>query len=459
MSEIRLYNTLAREKQTFVPRDSRQITMYVCGPTVYNLAHIGNARPVVVFDILFRLLQTQYPDVRYARNITDIDDKIIAASAERGTSIDSVTEEFAQKFREDVAQLNTLPPTIEPHATDNLGPMVAMVEALLAKGHAYESQQHVLFDVTSMPDYGKLSGRDLDDMLAGARVEVADYKRHPGDFVLWKPALASEPGWDSPWGRGRPGWHLECSAMIREHLGLEIDIHGGGRDLIFPHHENEIAQSCCAYGGDYVRYWMHNAYIDIDGEKMSKSLGNFRTIRELLGLYRGEVLRFALLSAHYRSNLNFSKDLLDQSENALANLYNSLRKVEDVAPVECNDFKSEAWYAALCDDLNTPLAISELHALIGELNKADDTQKPHLKARILACGNALGILQESPSQWLQEGGDDAGFTAADIDALVTERTEAKLAKNYQRADEIRTLLTDAGVILEDSPSGTQWRRA
>ena len=254
MSEIQLYNTLAREKQKFVPRDPQQITMYVCGPTVYNLAHIGNARPVVVFDILFRLLQTQYPDVRYARNITDIDDKIIAAAAERGTSIDSVTAEFAQKFREDVAQLNTLPPTIEPHATENLGPMMAMVEALLAKGHAYESQQHVLFDVTSMRDYGKLSGRDLDDMLAGARVEVADYKRHPGDFVLWKPALATEPGWDSPWGRGRPGWHLECSAMIREHLGLEIDIHGGGRDLIFPHHENEIAQSCCAYGGDYVRY-------------------------------------------------------------------------------------------------------------------------------------------------------------------------------------------------------------
>ena len=456
--DINVYNTLARQKERFEPRVPDEVTMYVCGPTVYNLAHIGNARPVVVFDVLYRLLQTQYQTVRYARNITDIDDKIITAARERGEPIDAVTSEFTQKFREDVAALGTLPPTLEPHATHNLGPMIAMVEALLAKNHAYEADGHVLFSVTSMPNYGELSGRNLDDMLAGARVEVADYKRHPGDFVLWKPAAADEPGWESPWGRGRPGWHLECSAMIHEHLGLEIDIHGGGRDLIFPHHENEIAQSCCAYGGSYVRYWMHNAYIDIDGEKMSKSLGNFKTIRELLGLYRGEVLRFALLSAHYRSSLNFSKELLDQSENALNGLYNALRKVETVGADLPETLEQENWYAALCDDLNTPLAISELHQLVSELNKADDSNKAALKGRIMACADLLGILQVAPSDWLR-GDDSQGLSAEAIDALVAERVEAKKAKNYARADAIRAELTEAGVVLEDSPSGTTWRRA
>lgn len=456
--DITVYNTLARQKERFEPRVPGEVTMYVCGPTVYNLAHIGNARPVVIFDVLFRLLQTQYQTVRYARNITDIDDKIITAARERGEPIDAVTSEFTQKFREDVAALGTISPTLEPHATHNLGPMIAMVEALLAKNHAYEADGHVLFSVTSMPNYGELSGRNLEDMLAGARVEVADYKRHPGDFVLWKPAPANEPGWESPWGRGRPGWHLECSAMIHEHLGLEIDIHGGGRDLIFPHHENEIAQSCCAYGGSYVRYWMHNAYIDIDGEKMSKSLGNFKTIRELLGLYRGEVLRFALLSAHYRSSLNFSKELLDQSENALNGLYNALRKVERVDAGLPETLEQESWYAALCDDLNTPLAISELHQLVSELNKADDSNKAALKGRIMACADLLGILQEAPSDWLR-GDDSQGLSAEAIDALVAERVEAKKAKNYARADAIRAELTEAGVVLEDSSSGTTWRRA
>ena len=296
-----------QHKEVFEPLQPDRVTMYVCGPTVYNLAHIGNARPVVVFDVLFRLLQTRYREVIYARNITDVDNKIIAAARDSGRGIEDVTAEFTDKYREDMAALNALPPTLEPHATHHIDGMIALTETLLAKGHAYVSEGHVLFAVESMPDYGRLSGRSLDDMLAGARVEVADYKRHPGDFVLWKPASAEDPGWDSPWGRGRPGWHLECSAMIRAHLGETIDIHGGGRDLIFPHHENEIAQSRCAHGGDYVRYWMHNAYLDIDGEKMSKSLGNFRTVRELLAHYRGEVLRFALLSAHYRSPLNFSR--------------------------------------------------------------------------------------------------------------------------------------------------------
>ena len=324
---LKLYNTMSARKEIFEPLVPDTVTMYVCGPTVYNLAHIGNARPVVVFDTLFRLLQTHYDTVIYARNITDMDDKIIIAAREGQRSIESITDEYTAKYREDMAQLNALPPTLEPHATHNIDAMIALTRTLIEKGHAYESQGHVLFAVESMADYGKLSKRALDDMLAGARVEVADYKRHPGDFVLWKPAAAEDPGWDSPGAVVGPGWHLECSAMIRAHLGDTIDIHGGGRDLIFPHHENEIAQSRCAHGGDYVRYWMHNAYLDIDGEKMSKSLGNFRTVRDLLQSYRGEVLRFALLSAHYRSPLNFSAELLDQAQTTLDSLYSTLRDV------------------------------------------------------------------------------------------------------------------------------------
>jgi cysteinyl-tRNA synthetase len=437
--------------------------MYVCGPTVYNLAHIGNARPVVVFDTLFRLLQTEYDEVVYARNITDIDDKIIAAAKERGEGIEAVATEFAQKYREDVAALNALPPTLEPHATDNIDAMLELTAALIERGHAYASQGHVLFDVTSMADYGQLSRRSLDDMLAGARVDVADYKRHPGDFVLWKPSTDAEPGWDSPWGRGRPGWHLECSAMIRAHLGHTIDIHGGGRDLIFPHHENELAQSCCAYGGDFVRYWMHNAYLDMDGEKMSKSLGNVRTIRELLGSYRGEVLRLALLSAHYRSALNFSADLLEQSRHVLDGFYTALRAVADIELDMEVVLAGEAFYAALNDDLNTPQAISEMHVLARELNKARDADKPRLKARLLAAGNLLGILAEDPEEWLQggasgEAGEDE-MDAAAIEALIAERSGAKAAKDFARADAIRAELLEAGVVLEDGAAGTRWRRA
>ena len=313
MPELRLHNTFTGAKEVFTPRDRERVTMYVCGPTVYNYVHIGNARPVVVFDCLYRLLSALYPQVVYARNITDIDDKIIDAASQRATDITAVSKEFTQKYREDMAALNALAPTIEPMATEHIEDMIVLTERLIADGHAYEADGHVLFAVESMPTYGELSGRKLEDMMAGARVEVADYKRHPGDFVLWKPSTDQEPGWDSPWGCGRPGWHLECSAMIRAHLGEAIDIHGGGRDLIFPHHENERAQSCCAYGGDFVRYWIHNAFIDMDGEKMSKSLGNVRTVRELLARFPGEVLRFALLSAHYRSALNFSGDLLTLS--------------------------------------------------------------------------------------------------------------------------------------------------
>ena len=455
---LKLYNTMSGAKEIFEPLVPNTVTMYVCGPTVYNLAHIGNARPVVVFDTLFRLLQTHFDTVTYARNITDVDDKIIAAAKEGNRSIESVTEEYTAKYREDMAALNALPPTLEPHATRNIGAMIALTTTLIEKGHAYESQGHVLFSVESMEDYGKLSKRSLDDMLAGARVEVADYKRHPGDFVLWKPSLEGDPGWDSPWGRGRPGWHLECSAMIHAHLGDTIDIHGGGRDLIFPHHENEIAQSRCAHGGDYVRYWMHNAYLDIDGEKMSKSLGNFRTVRDLLQSFRGEVLRFALLSAHYRSPLNFSAELLEQAQSTLDSLYHTLREVEDIALDMDVPLADEPFYRALNDDLNTPVAIAEIHALAKQLHKASDAEKPSLKARMLAAGNLLGILGQDPEEWLQGASSDDDISAEEIEAFILERQEAKAAKNFARADEIRDSLAAQGVVLEDSREGTRWKR-
>lgn len=455
---LKIYNTMSGAKEEFVPLVPDTVTMYVCGPTVYNLAHIGNARPVVVFDTLFRLLQTQYGTVTYARNITDVDDKIIAAAKEGDRSIESVTDEYTAKYREDMAELNALPPSLEPHATHNIDAMIDLTSTLIEKGHAYESEGHVLFAVDSMEDYGKLSNRSLDDMLAGARVQVADYKRHPGDFVLWKPADAADPGWDSPWGRGRPGWHLECSAMIRAHLGETIDIHGGGRDLIFPHHENEIAQSRCAHGGDYVNYWMHNAYLDIDGEKMSKSLGNFRTVRDLLQSYRGEVLRFALLSAHYRSPLNFSVELLEQAQSNLDSFYGTLREVADIELDVDVPLADEPFYQALNDDLNTPLAIAELHALAKQLNKASAEDKPQLKARIIAAGNLLGILGQDPEEWLQGDAADDAISAEEIEALIQERVDAKANRDFARADEIRDSLLAQGVVLEDSRDGTQWKR-
>ena len=455
---LKIYNTMSGAKDEFEPLVADTVTMYVCGPTVYNLAHIGNARPVVVFDTLFRLLQTQYGSVTYARNITDVDDKIIAAAKEGDRSIESVTDEYTAKYREDMAELNALPPSLEPHATHNIDAMIALTSTLIEKGHAYESQGHVLFAVESMEDYGKLSNRSIDDMLAGARVQVADYTRHPGDFVLWKPADITDPGWDSPWGRGRPGWHLECSAMIRAHLGETIDIHGGGRDLIFPHHENEIAQSRCAHGGDYVKYWMHNAYLDIDGEKMSKSLGNFRTVRDLLQSYRGEVLRFALLSAHYRSPLNFSVELLEQAQSNLDGFYGTLREVADIELDVDVPLADEPFYQALNDDLNTPLAIAELHALAKQLNKAAVEDKPQLKARIIAAGNLLGILGQDPDEWLQGDAAADAISAEAIETLIQERVDAKANRNFARADEIRDSLLSEGVVLEDSREGTQWKR-
>ena len=458
MPELRLHNTFTGAKEVFTPRDRERVTMYVCGPTVYNYVHIGNARPVVVFDCLYRLLSALYPQVVYARNITDIDDKIIDAALHRGTDIAEVSTEFTRKYREDMAALNALAPTIEPMATEHIEDMIALTERLIADGHAYLADGHVLFAVESMPTYGELSGRKLEDMMAGARVEVADYKRHPGDFVLWKPSTAQEPGWDSPWGCGRPGWHLECSAMIRAHLGEAIDIHGGGRDLIFPHHENERAQSCCAYGGDFVRYWIHNAFIDMDGEKMSKSLGNVRTVRELLARFPGEVLRFALLSAHYRSALNFSGDLLASARGTLDTFYGALRRHTEVEPAGLNVTDSRV-LLALLDDMNTPEAIAALHAAASTLNKSDDPEEIAMaKAELTVGGRLLGILDAAPEAWFTDAVGEEGATAEEIDALIEERIAAKADRDFERADQIRDDLETLGVVLEDGPDGTQWRR-
>ena len=458
MTELRLTNSAGSQKSVFTPVDPDHIKMYVCGPTVYNLVHIGNARPVVVFDTLFRVLKALYPKVTYARNITDIDDKIIVAARERNIDITSLTQEFTEKFRNDMAALNNLAPSIEPQATEHVDEMLDLARRLIEKGHAYESEGHVLFDVTSMDDYGALSGRNLEDMLAGARVEVASYKRHPGDFVLWKPSTDADPGWDSDYGRGRPGWHLECSAMIHEHLGDNIDIHGGGRDLIFPHHENERAQSCCGYGGSFVGTWMHNAYVDMDGEKMSKSLGNVRTVRELLEQYSGETLRFALLSAHYRSPLNFSKELLDTAQATLDTFYLALRNAGD-APAEVSDANDSPVFNALLDDLNTPAAIAELHQLAKALNKASEREKAAAKAALLAGGAVLGILSEDPDAWLSKSdGEGDGLTAEVIDQMLIDRAEAKANRDFSRADAIRDELNAAGIIIEDSASGATWRR-
>ncbi len=453
---LTVYNSATRKKEAFEPIDKNSVTMYVCGPTVYNFVHIGNARPVVVFDTLFRVLQSLYPKVTYARNITDIDDKIMKTAREAGETIASLSQRFASEFEKDMAQLNTLPPTIVPYATDHIDQMINMVATLIEKGNAYESQGHVLFDVKSMADYGKLSNRSLDDMLAGAseRVEVADYKRYSGDFVLWKPSSEDEPGWDSAWGRGRPGWHLECSAMIEKHLGNTIDIHGGGRDLIFPHHENERAQSQCAHGGEqYVKYWMHNGFINIGGEKMSKSLGNFKTVRDLLGKYHGETLRFALLSGQYRSELDFSADLLDQAKSSLDSLYGALKNSDAEASALSQDqLQASKGYQALLDDLNTPLVLAEIHQLARELNK--DPKNAQAKSELIALADLIGILQQDVGVWFQGDGDDGEW----VEALIAERNQAKVDKNYARADEIRTELEDKGITLLDSKDGTSWRK-
>ena len=455
---LSLYNSMTRSKQPFQPIDSERVTMYVCGPTVYNRVHIGNARPAVVFDTLFRLLMSLYPNVQYARNITDIDDKIMKTAAELGEDISVLSTRYAEAYFDDMQALNNLPPTIVPYATQHIPEMIDMISRLVAKEHAYESEGHVLFAVQSMADYGKLSGRSLDDMLAGARVEVASYKKYAGDFVLWKPSADDEPGWDSPWGRGRPGWHLECSAMIEKHLGDSIDIHGGGQDLIFPHHENEIAQSCCAHDGKpFANVWMHNGFINIEGEKMSKSLGNFRMVNDLLEQYPGEVLRYVILSAHYRSEQHFGKDLLDSAWRSLDALYGFLRTQVGVESADVEIADTHA-YAALLDDLNTPVAISELHKLARAMNAAEADQLAEAKGRLLAVAGLMGLLQQDPEHWFTHSRGGSDISAEEIEVLIAKRNQAKADKDYAGADGVREELKAKGVVLEDSREGTKWRR-
>lgn len=459
---LQIHNTLTRRKEIFEPVDENHIRMYVCGPTVYDYAHIGNARPVVVFDVLSRLLRRLYPapksKVTYVRNITDVDDKIIDVSRETAEPIGAITTRFAEKFHEDMAALGALPPDIEPCATDHIPEMLAMIERLIAAGHAYEAEGHVLFNVTSMPEYGKLSGHSRDELIAGARVDVAPYKRDPADFVLWKPSSDAQPGWDSEWGRGRPGWHLECSAMSETHLGETFDIHGGGLDLVFPHHENEIAQSVCSHqGAPFVRYWMHNGYLTVDGEKMSKSLGNFHTVHDLLADYPGEAIRLALLSAHYRQPLDFSLQALIEAKTSLDRLYTALCNSTDI--VADRNIRAEAVEAALEDDLNTPKAIAEMHRLAGEINRGTDSKAlAAAKGALLNGGALLGLLEcRKPEDWFRGSTDD--IDVARIDALIEERATARAAKDFATADRVRDDLAAMGIVLEDGPQGTSWKKS
>jgi len=451
-----LYNTLTRQKEVFTPGDPNRVTMYVCGPTVYNYAHIGNARPAVVFDILFRLLSARYPQVVYARNFTDVDDKINAAAQAQGVPIKAITDKFSAIYRDDMAALGVLRPTIEPCATDHIAQMTAMTEALIAKGHAYAADGHVMFHVPSFERYGQLSGRNRDDMIAGARVEVAPYKKDPADFVLWKPSTPDLPGWDSPWGRGRPGWHIECSAMIETHLGNTIDLHGGGHDLIFPHHENELAQGTCAHGGaTYARMWMHNGFLTMDKEKMSKSIGNIVTVHELLDKWPGEVVRLALLSAHYRQPLDWSDDTLTQTKATLDRFY---RALDEVSGIEATVWDApSAVVAALNDDLNTPKAMAEIAGLVKALNSAtNDGDKARLKAELLSAGALLGILQQKPGRWFAAAKNDIDST--EVERLIAARLAARKARDFKEADRLRGVIAGMGVTIEDRPDGTtKWR--
>ena len=441
---LSLYNTLSRSKEIFTPLDESHIQIYACGPTVYDLIHVGNARPLVVFDVLVRLLRYHYPQVTYVRNITDVDDKINQRATERGISIETLCDETIEQFHHDTDALMVVAPDIEPRATHHIDEMVAMIKTLIAGGFAYEADGHVLFSVAAMPAYGGLSARSMDEMIAGARVEVAPYKRDAADFVLWKPSGEVQPGWDSPWGYGRPGWHIECSAMSARYLGEVFDIHAGGLDLIFPHHENEIAQSCCAHGTDAMaRYWVHNGYVTVEGEKMSKSLGNFTTVQDALRTHRGEVVRYALLAAHYRAPLDFSLAQGEQAQRNLDKLYRIIADVHDthIAP-------DDEFLAALGDDMNTPLALARLHKLAAAAQQGDTQAAALLKS----SAALLGLLQDE--NWFGASQDESD----EISQLVKEREQARATKDFARADEIRDLLEARNIRLLDGPDGTRWEK-
>ena len=454
---MQLFNTLTRRRETLRTERPDRVTLYVCGPTVYNYAHIGNARPAVVFDLLARVLRQDYSQVVYARNFTDVDDKINAAAADAGVPIRTITERYIDAYHEDMRALGVLPPDLEPRVTEHMPEIIALIETLIERGHAYEAEGHVLFQVGSFAEYGQLSGRRPEEMLAGARVEVAPYKRDPLDFVLWKPSAPEQPGWESPWGRGRPGWHVECTAMIGEHLGHTIDIHGGGQDLIFPHHENEIAQGTCAHGARYCHTWVHNSFVTVDGQKMSKSLGNVLLVRDLLDQAPGEAVRLALLATHYRRPLDWNSERLMRARRTLIDHYRALCEVEGLEADTATPPDAELT-AALRRDLNVAEALTRLQRLVDDLKAAaDDAGRARAKSAVLASARLLGLLQQPPAEALAAlSPRRSDLPVARIEALVAERESARRQRDFARADALRDALAELGAEVRDTPEGPRW---
>ncbi|MDA9113205.1 cysteine--tRNA ligase [Gammaproteobacteria bacterium] len=459
MQPIKIFNTLSGKKEDFHPLDSNHIKIYACGPTVYNYAHIGNARMAVVFDTLVRVLKFKFDKVTYVSNITDIDDKIIDAANDQKVPINEITEKYTNIYNEDMAKLSVNIPDIQPKATQYISEMIELIEDLIKKGHAYEIEGHVLFHVPSYKNYGMLSNRNREEQVAGSRVEIAPFKKDPADFVLWKPSSDDQPGWESPWGFGRPGWHTECSAMSEKTLGLPFDIHGGGRDLTFPHHENEIAQSCCSTAdinnpNSYANYWMHNGFVTINGEKMSKSLGNIILVKDLSNEYHGEVIRLALMSSHYRQGLDWNEKVIHQAKKLLDKLYKVLLdlELEDLVEIQDNE-----WINPLMDDLNTPGFIANINVLVKDYLSAQEEQKSILKSKLVLLGSLMGILQEDPKSWFEVNESNINLSKAEIEGLISERNEAKKTKNYERADMIRDELMEQGIEIMDNSSGTSWK--
>jgi len=453
---LSLHNTTTGQKETFIPIHKDTVTMYLCGPTVYNYAHIGNARPAVVFDVLYRLLKHHYPNVKYARNITDIDDKINKSALELGQNIKKYSQKYADIYNQDIESLGVLPPDIEPYATDHIPQIIAMIKRLIEKGNAYEAEGHVLFSVESYKNYGKLSNRKLEDMIAGARVEVAPYKKYAADFVLWKPSDEALPGWNSPWGRGRPGWHIECSAMCKEHLGNVIDIHCGGRDLVFPHHENEVAQSCCANSTEkFANYWLHNGMINMGNQKMSKSLGNILLINEVTKQYKGEVIRWLLLSAQYRQSVDWSEESIHKSQKTMDRIYATLRDNQTIV-ADINKKRIPIGVInALDDDLNTPVVFAEINKTAKLLANAKTSEEKQMyKSQLLSSGELLGLFQENAEQWFKSG--EANVDSDKVDSLIAQRNQARIDKDWAKSDEIRDELAAMNIVLEDSANGTRW---
>ena len=461
MKIFKIHNTLGNKLEEFNPIDPNHVRIYACGPTVYNYAHIGNARMAVVNDMLVNFLRTIYSKVTYVSNITDIDDKIIAAAEEEKIPIEELTTKFSKIYNQDMAVLGVQLPDIQPKATDHIPEMIQLIETLIQNNFAYEKEGHVLFHVPTFKNYGSLSGRNRDEQIIGSRVEVAPYKKDPTDFILWKPSPSPKPGWKSPWGFGRPGWHLECSAMSEKTLGLPFDIHSGGVDLVFPHHENEIAQTCAAHNSlddlrAFAKYWFHNGFVNVKGEKMSKSIGNIRLVHELIKEYKGEVLRLTLLSSHYRQPLNWTREIIKQNSSMLDRLYRMLKDLEHIDAYKDQHKIQENIIDGLYDDLNTPKVIAELNILSNQINKADDKTKGKIKYNLLEIGKIFGILQDSPVTWLGYGKSE-NLDEGTIERLIKERNEARRNKNFDLADSIRHQLKEKGIEIEDTSDGTVWR--